>query len=142
MAVALCRLALGHLARHGRRAWRDDDGRLRMALRDTGVNAILVIRTVARDRGYRPCRLVEQGTDLSAVVGLSPGQRCGHDLAGVGVYTEMQLSPRPARAGAMFLDQPLAWPTQLQARTVHQQMHGLGTVASIGPAAQPWSGHL
>ena len=82
-----------------------------MALRDTGVNAILVIGTAARDRGYRPCRLVEQGTDLRAVVGLSPGQRRDDDLAGVGVHAEMQLSLGPACLGAMFLDQPLAGPT-------------------------------
>ena len=75
MVVALCRPPLGHLAWHSRRARRDDDGCLRMALRDTGVNAVLVLGTVARDRGYRPCHLVEHGTDLRAVVGLAAGQR-------------------------------------------------------------------
>src|SRR5688500_18656106 len=115
MVVALCRLALGHLARHGRRARRDAAGPLRAALRDTGVNAILVIGTIARDRAYRPCHFVEQGTDLSAIITLTAGQRCGHDLPGVGVYTEMQFPPRPARAGVVFLDQPLAGATQLQA---------------------------
>jgi hypothetical protein len=43
-------------------------------------------------------------------------------VAGVGVQAKMQFAPGLARAGAMFLDQPLAWPTQLQARAVHQQV--------------------
>jgi hypothetical protein len=34
--------------------------------------------------------LVEQGTDLGALIGLRAGQRCGHDLAGVGIHTEVQ----------------------------------------------------
>src|SRR5687768_12060926 len=45
-----------------------------------------------------------------------------------------KLPPGSARLGAMLLDQPLARPAQLQARAVHQQMHGLG--------AGPWSWDL
>ncbi len=42
VAVALGRCGLGRVARHGGRAWRDDDGRFRVALGDAGVNAVLV----------------------------------------------------------------------------------------------------
>jgi hypothetical protein len=42
----------------------------------------------------------------------------------------------------MLLDQPLAGPAQFQARAVHQQVHGLGTVTSLRAPARPWPGHL
>ena len=89
MAVALCRRSLGCSARHRSRAWRNDDGRRGMTLADTGVHAILVVRTIACERGYRARDLVEQGTDLGAIIPVVVGQRRGHDLAGVGVQTEM-----------------------------------------------------
>src|SRR5215217_3535206 len=43
-----------------------------------------------------------------------------------------KLSPRPARLGAVFLDQPLAGPAQLQTRAVDEQVQGFGTATSIG----------
>src|SRR5919205_1124875 len=110
VAVALRRLALSRLARHGGRARRHDDGRLGMALGDAGVNTLLIVSAIARERGHRPRHLVEQGTGLKAVIDVVGGQRGGDDLAGVGVYAEMQLSPRPPRAGTVLLEQPLAWP--------------------------------
>ena len=42
----------------------------------------------------------------------------------------------------MLLDQPLTGPAQLQARAVHQQVHGLGIVPIVGSAARPWAEHL
>src|SRR5689334_11288343 len=47
MAVPLGGRARGRLARHGGCAWRDDDGGLQMALGDAGVDAVLIIGTVA-----------------------------------------------------------------------------------------------
>ena len=120
VAVPLGRLALSRLARHGCRARRHNDRRFGMALADAGVDAVLVVGAVARDLGDRPRHLVEQGANLRAVGNLAAGQHCGDDLAGVGVHTEVQLPPGPARLGAVFLDQPLAGPAQLQARAVHQ----------------------
>src|SRR3954470_23142999 len=70
-----------------------------MAPADASVHAILVVRPVARDRGYRARDLVEQGADLVTVVNLAARQRCGDDLARVGIHTEMQFSPGPALAG-------------------------------------------
>src|SRR4051794_28624831 len=48
--------------------------------------------------------------------------------------TRLHLAPGPAPSRAMLLDQPLARAAQLQARAVHQQVHGLG--------AGPWSWDL
>ena len=69
------------------------------------------------------------------------GQRGGHNLAGVGVHAEVQLAPRPAHSGAVFLEQPLAWPAQLEPRAVHQQVHGLGIAPSLG-AGSPRLRHV
>src|SRR5215207_604129 len=125
----------------GTRAWRLDDGRRGMALTDAGVNAILVVRAVTRKRGHRPCYLVEQGTGLGAVIPVVVGQPRGDDLASVGIHADVEFFPGPSRPGAMFLQQPLAGPTQLQPRAVHQQMRGLGIAPSLG-VARPWPGHL
>ena len=89
MAVALCGGRLGRLARHGRGARWDDDGRLGMALADAGVDAVLVVRAVAGERGDRAVHLVQQGADLRAVIHIVGGQRGGYDLAGVGVPAEV-----------------------------------------------------
>jgi hypothetical protein len=43
MAIARRRFGLGHLARHRRRARRDDDGRLGVAFRDAVVDAISIV---------------------------------------------------------------------------------------------------
>ena len=90
MAVALRRRALRRLARHGRRAWRHDDGRLGVALGDAGVDAVLVVRAVAREGGHGPRHLIEQGTGLGAVVHVVGGQRPGRDPAGVGIHAQVE----------------------------------------------------
>src|SRR4051794_37420381 len=64
VAVALGGGRLGRRAGHGGRTWWDDDGRLGMALGDAGVDAVLVIRPVARKRGDLAVHLVEQGANL------------------------------------------------------------------------------
>src|SRR3954464_14173152 len=112
-----------------------------MALADASVYAILIVRPVARDRGDRARDLVEQGADLVTVVNLAARQRCGDDLARVGIHTEVQFPPGPALARTVLLDQPLAGPTQLQPCAVHQQMHGLGIAPCTG-VTRPWPGHL
>ncbi len=132
VAVALRRRVLHRLARHGGRARRHDDGRLGVAFGDAGVSTVLVVSAIAGERGQRARHLVEQGTGQGAVIDVVGGQRGGDDLAGVGVHAEVQLSPRPPRAGAVFLEQPLAWPAQLEPRAVHQQVHGLGIATSLG----------
>src|SRR4051812_36572581 len=53
-----------------------------------------------------------------------------------------KLPPRPARARAVLLDQPLAGPAQLQAGAVHQQVRGLGLTAGISAARPRRPRHL
>jgi hypothetical protein len=94
---------------------------------------------IAGERGQRIGDLVEQRADLRAIVHLFAGQRRGHDLAGVGMDTEMELAPGAAGLGAMFLNQPLARTAQLQSRAVNQQVDRL----SIGTAGMPlWPWHF
>jgi hypothetical protein len=73
VAVALCRLGLGRLARHGSGAWRYNDDPLRMTLDDADGDAFLIIRAAAGERGERPRDLVEQETDLRAIVNIVGG---------------------------------------------------------------------
>jgi len=93
VAVARCRRGLGRIARHGRHPRRHDHGRRGMALGDAGVNAVLVVGAVARERRQRSCHLVKQGVDLGRIGGVFGGQRRGHDLASAGVHAEMQRPP-------------------------------------------------
>src|SRR3712207_8955036 len=53
------------LFRSGRAWWNDDGGR-GMAFADAGVNAFLIVRAIARERGQRARDLVQQGTGLRA----------------------------------------------------------------------------
>src|SRR4051794_22100670 len=109
-----------------------------MADRDLGVDIVATIGAVASDGGYRPIDLVEQGTDLRAIVGILVGQHRGDDPAGVGVRRKMQHSPGPAPFGAMLLGQPLARAAELQPRAVHQQVHRRAPRLVVAPpASQP-----
>src|SRR5215212_7946042 len=93
--------------------------------------------SVARRRSVRE-RSPSPITRLNLPMVASARHRCD-DPAGVGVHAEMELLPGPARAAAVLLGQPLAGPAELQARAVHQQVHGFGS----GPAAaRPWPRHL
>jgi len=60
VAVALGWRGLGRVARHGGRTQRHDHGRLRMALGNAGVNAVLIVGAVARERGHRTRDFTEQ----------------------------------------------------------------------------------
>src|SRR3954462_4199485 len=135
VAVPLRRRSLGRLARHRRRARRDDDLRLGVALGHVGVNTFLIVRAVRRDGGDRVRDLVEQGTDLGGVVHVAVGQRGRHDPAGPGVHAQVHLAPGAAPLRAVLLHQPLARAVELQPRAVHQQVQGLGVVAVARPRA-------
>src|SRR4051794_25947367 len=84
---------LGRRAGHGGRARWHDDGRFGVALGDAGVNTVLVVRAVARNRGDLAVHLVEQGTNLRAVIHVVGGQRGRHDLARVSIHPEVHLPP-------------------------------------------------
>ena len=107
MTIPLRRRGHGRVAWHGRGTRRHDDRRFRVTLGDCGGNAFLVVGAVRGERDHRCRHLVEQGTNLGAVIGILVGQHGCDDLPGVGVHAEVQLPPRPALADAMLLDQPL-----------------------------------
>jgi hypothetical protein len=91
--------------------------------------------------------LVEQRTNLSAVIDVVGGQcRCG-DLAGVGVHTDVQLSPRPAHFGAMLLQQPLARAAKLLSTSrwtaspyLRGRGRGMSSVSARRRQRMVWSG--
>ena len=93
VAVSLRGCGLGRVAGHGVCARRDNHGRVRMALGDAVVDAILVVAAVTGERRHGTCDLVEQGAGLRRVVHVLGGRRGGHDPAGVGVYAEMLSTP-------------------------------------------------
>src|SRR5215212_2784766 len=103
MPVAPRGRGLGRRARHRAGARRHDDRRLGMARDDTAVDTLLIIRAIAGQRGDRAVDLVEQGTDLRAVIGLLVGQRRRDDPPGAGLHADVELLPGPALAGAMLL---------------------------------------
>src|SRR3954452_11536219 len=112
MPVALRWRGLGRRARNGAGTRWHDDRRLGMARGDPAVDTLLIIRAVAGQRGDRSVYLVEQGTNLRTIIGVPVGQHRRDNLPGVGIHADVQLSPGPARAGAVLLDQPFAGPTQ------------------------------
>ena len=78
-----------------------------MTLFDAGVDSVLVISTVAGERGHHARDLIQQGADLGTVVDLLGRERGGDDLTAAGIQADVQLSPRPADLGAVLLQQPL-----------------------------------
>src|SRR5437870_13228923 len=95
---------LGGLARHRIRArWHDDRG-FGMTGSDRAVDAVLVVCAIGGERGDGTIDLVEQGTDLRAVIDIIGGECRGDDPTRVGIDADVQFAPRPAPARAMLLD--------------------------------------
>src|SRR3954463_2474970 len=85
MPVALRRRALCGCARYRIRARGHDHLGIRVSCHDLGVDVVAVVGAVASEGCHCPIDLVEQGTDLGAVVGILVGQHRGDDPAGIGV---------------------------------------------------------
>src|SRR5438309_9859305 len=95
---------LGGLARNRTRTrWHDDRG-FGMTGSDLAVDAVLVVCAIGGERGDGTIDLVEQGTDLRAVIDIIGGQRGGDDPTRVGIDADVQFAPRPAPARTMLLD--------------------------------------
>ena len=76
---------LGGLARHRiRTRWHDDRG-FGMTGSDGAVDAVLVVCAIFGERGDGTINLVEQGTDLRAVLDIIGGQCRGDDPTRVGI---------------------------------------------------------
>ena len=57
---------------------------------DLAIDTFLIIRAVAGERGDGTINLIEQGTDLRAVVNIVGGQRRRDDLASLGINPDVQ----------------------------------------------------
>ncbi len=132
VAVALCRLALGRVARHGRHARWHDHVRRGMALSDAAVNAVLVVGTVARERLQRSCCLVKHSVDLGRVVRVFGDQRRGQDLTGAGVHAQVSIRHDRRVAVPRFPSSHSALPHSL--RPVLSTSRCRGSLPTLAPA--------
>src|ERR1700732_2006361 len=107
MPVALGRRGLCRCAWHRARTWRNNDRRIRMTLADLTVDIVPIVCPIASKRRNRARNLLQQGTDLRAVIDILAGELGGNDLSRVGVHPDMELSPGPARPCGALLNQPL-----------------------------------
>src|SRR5712664_3576299 len=82
-------------------------GVIRMTLADLTVDIVAIVRPIAGKRRNRARNLLQQGTDLRAVIDILAGQLGGDDLSSVGVHPDMELSPGPTRSCGVLLNQPL-----------------------------------
>src|SRR5207244_2405311 len=105
--VALGRRGLCRCAWHRARTWWHNDRRIRMTLADLTVDIVAIVCAIAGKRRNRARNLLQQGTDLRAVIDILAGQLGGNDLSRVGVHPDMELSPAPTHLCGMLLDQPL-----------------------------------
>ena len=74
-----------------------------MTLADLTVDIVAIIGAVTGKRPNRARNLLQQGTDLRAVINILAGQLGGNDLSSVGVHPDMELSPGPTRPCGVLL---------------------------------------
>src|SRR4029077_4777428 len=110
-----------------------NDRRIRITLAALTVNNGAIVRSIAGKRRDRSGNLLQQGSDLRAVIDIVAGQVGGDDLSRVGVHPDMELSPGPTRPCGVLLDQPLTGTAELEPCAVHQQVYRF--------AARGWSRH-
>ena len=93
-----------------------------MTLADLTVDIVAIIGAIASKRRNRASNLLQQGTDLRAVIDILAGQIGGNNLSRVGVHPDMELSPGPTHLCGVLLDQPLTGTAKLKPCAVHQQV--------------------
>src|SRR5467141_2774723 len=96
-----------------------------MTLADLTVDIVPIIGAVAGKRRNRARNLLQQGTDLRAVIDILAGQLGGNDLSGVGVHPDMELSPGPPHLCGVLLDQPLTGTAEFEPGAVDPQVDRL-----------------
>jgi hypothetical protein len=105
--IALRRRRLGRRALHRSRARRHNDFRVWIALDDRGVIVISIVRAVTGERRDRNCDLIEQWSDLRAIIDVIACQLRRNDLAGVSVHPDVELPPRTPSLRTVLFEQPL-----------------------------------
>src|SRR5438128_3230791 len=109
-----------------------NDRRIRMTLADHTVDIVPIVRPIAGKRRNRARNLLQQGTDLRAVIDILAGQLGGDDLSCVGVHPDVELSPGPTHLCGVLLDQPLTGTAELEPGAVHQQVDRFAACDVIG----------
>jgi hypothetical protein len=94
-----------------------------MTLADLTVDIVAIIGAVTGKRRNRTRDLLQQGTDLRAVIDILAGQLGGNDLSSVGIHPDMELSPAPTRPCGVPLDKPLTRTAKLEPCAVHPQVN-------------------
>src|SRR5712664_1336008 len=122
MPVALGRRGLCRCAWHRARTRRHNDRRIRMTLADLTVDIVPIVCPIASKQRNRARNLLQQGTDLRAVIDILAGQLGGNDLTSVGVHPDMELSPGPTHLCGVLVDQPLTGTERLKTGAVHPQV--------------------
>jgi AraC-like DNA-binding protein len=115
MAVALCRSGFSRRTRHRAGPRRHDNSGVRMTLRNSLADLILIVAAVGSEGNNWIGDLVEQSVSHRGIVGILPGHRDGDDLAAGGVNADMQLSPGSATGRSVLFDQPFAFSAEPQA---------------------------
>ncbi len=85
-----------------------------MTLADLTVDIVPIVRPIASKRRNGARNLLQQGTDLRAVIDILAGHLGGNNLSRVGVHPDMELSPGPTHPCGVLLDQPLTGTAKLE----------------------------
>src|SRR5258707_13683561 len=93
-----------------------------MTLADLTVDIVAIVRPIAGKRRNRARNLLQQGTDLPAVIDILAGQLGGDDLSRVGVHPDVEVWPGPTHLFGVVLDQALTGTAELEPGAVDQQM--------------------
>jgi hypothetical protein len=97
---------------------------------------LAIVRPVCRHRRNVSTDLIKEVRQLRDVADIIGRQFRRNDVMRIGIDTEMQLVPAPARADAMFLIDPFARAVNLQTGAVDQQMQWFCAVDPL-PCAPP-----
>src|ERR1700722_5151880 len=126
IALRSCRFT-----RNGCNPWGYNYRRFWVALGNSVVDDLAIVRPVCRHRRNVSIDLIEEVWQFGDVTDIILRQFHHDDFMRIGIDTEMQLAPAPARADAVFLIEPLALAVNLQAGAVDQQMQWLCGVDSL-----------
>ena len=96
--------------------WRNNDRRFWVTLGNSVIDDLAIVRPVCRHRRNVSIDLIEEIWQFGDVTDIIRRQFHRDDFMRIGIDTEMQLAPAPARADAVFLIEPFALAVNLQTR--------------------------
>jgi hypothetical protein len=107
-----------------------------MTLADLTVDIVAIVRSIAGIRRDRSGNLLQQGSDLRAVIDIVAGRLGGDDLSRVGVDADMELSPGPTRPCGVLLNPPLTATAELKPGAVDQQVERFAARSRLRSGSQ------